>query len=464
MKCLCRFQLLAMLSVALSVSCQRVGAQGFGLSVTASANSVMVSNSLTYTINVTNLVGDLLDAVVTNVLPASVQFQSATNYYSGSYTNKNNVIIFDLGSFPVDQVATLTVTAEPTTVGFITNTAIAASTYVTNTASASAVVQVTNLSFQADLGVTIIGPTQAVITNDWMTYDVTVTNAGPDAASRVMLTNTLPQGIIAIFPTNQAGNSNLIFNLGALASGSSTNLQFTVQPTNITTLTLFASVGTPGVLDPNITNNFASTNVPVIAYLSGQLVAVTNSAQTYNPQNGLIEQGITLSNAGPSSVPSTRVVVTGLTNQLFNAVGTNAGNPFVVYSSTLNSGQSVSLLLQYYVPTRSPFSFSNSQLNAFAVPRVIFSAPTSTEMTTNINITRIVELPNGNMLIEWPAIINRTYTVVYSDNVLFSNAMIAPPSVTAMGTRLQWVDYGPPTTVSAPSNTPVRFYRVFQNP
>jgi len=68
------------------------------------------------------------------------------------------------------------------------------------------------------------------------------------------------------------------------------------------------------------------------------------------------------------------------------------------------------------------------------------------------------------MLIEWPSTTNRTYTVVYSDNVLFLNAMIAPPAVVAPANRTQWIDYGPPTTTNVPANTGARFYRVYQNP
>jgi hypothetical protein len=69
------------------------------------------------------------------------------------------------------------------------------------------------------------------------------------------------------------------------------------------------------------------------------------------------------------------------------------------------------------------------------------------------------------MLVEFPAITNRTYTMVYSDNVLFSNAMIAPPSFVAPANIVQWIDYGPPATVSAPSSSSSsRFYRVYLNP
>jgi hypothetical protein len=173
------------------------------------------------------------------------------------------------------------------------------------------------------------------------------------------------------------------------------------------------------------------------------------------------EQSILLTNTGTNDVPAVRVVVTGLTNQLFNAVGTNNGNPFVVYSTTLAAGRSVNLLLQYF--PRNSFPFANSQLQAFAVPVPDLTPPLVTATRANINISRIVPLANANILIEWPATLGRTYTVVYSDNVLFSNAMIAPPAIVAPANRVQWIDYGPPTTVSATTNAPTRFYRVIQN-
>jgi hypothetical protein len=47
---------------------------------------------------------------------------------------------------------------------------------------------------------------------------------------------------------------------------------------------------------------------------------------------------------------------------------------------------------------------------------------------------------------------------------MFSNAMVAPPSITALANRLQWIDYGPPTTTNLPANTGARFYRVYLNP
>jgi len=382
----------------------------------------------------------------------------------GYYTNYGSVVVFDLGTFNIGAFTQLTVTVEPTAIGFITNTVTVTSTTVTNITSTNVVIEVTNVVIQADLGVTIAGPAQAVITNDWMTYEVTATNSGPDAAPNVLLTNTLPPGVILISPTNltSGATSNLIFNLGTMANGGYTNLQFTIQPTNVGVLTLFASIGAAGVLDTNTANNTASTNITVTNYLPGLLVAVTNSAQTINLQNGLEEQSILLTNIGAIDVPAARIVVTGLTNRLFNAIGTNNGAPFVYYSAGLAAGQGATLLLQY--APRGSFPFTNGQLHAFAVPLPDWTPSAVTSGSTNVNVTLIVRLSNGNMLLEWPAITNRNYTVVYSDNVLFSNAMMAPPSIVAPANEVQWIDYGPPTTVSAPMNTPSRFYRVFLNP
>jgi len=449
MKDFLHLQMSALVVAGMLAFCPQAGAQGFVLSVTNSASSIFVSNSVTYSITLSNQLNQSVTAKVTNQFSGPYLFVNASPTQV-TFTNTGTQVIFNVGQLPANNGrAVLTLTVQPTTIGFFSNAVNFSAIEVTNTASTNVVIQVTNIVVLADLGVTIAGPVQTVITNDWMTYTVTATNSGPNAAPNVVLTNTL-------------SGSNYLFNLGTLANGGDVNLQFTVQPTNAGTLTLSASIGSASVLDTNLANNFASTNIPVIAYLPGLLVAVTNTLQSTNFQNGLLEQSILLSNIDTTNVPAARVVVTGLTNRLVNAVGTNNGSPFVYYSTNLASGQSVNLVLQY--SPRTAFPFTNGQLHAFAVPVPSWTPPAATSASTNINITRIVRLSSGNVLIEWPAITNRVYTVVYSDNTLFSNAMMAPPSVVAPANRTQWIDYGPPTTVSAPTNSSSRFYRVFLNP
>jgi hypothetical protein len=124
----------------------------------------------------------------------------------------------------------------------------------------------------------------------------------------------------------------------------------------------------------------------------------------------------------------------------------------------------VTLLLQYF--PRGAFPFTNGQFQAFAVPlpNLTPPPPPATSTGANVNLTGIFELPGGNMLVEFPSTPGQSYTVVYSDNVQFSNALIAPPTVISPANFVQWIDYGPPTTVSSPANSNSRFYRVFKNP
>ncbi len=443
----------------------RADAQGFGLGVTTSTNLVVGTNSVTYNISLTNQTGILLQNVlVTNTFSfaGTVTLLGAASSQGTNYIDSGS-LVFNLGFMPLDGFAQMAVTVQPgETSGFLTNSIVVATLLTTNSAATDSVVQV--IATPSDLAVAIAGPVQPVIVNDLTAYRLTVTNAGPAVANNVFLTNTLPPGLVlkkVSQPYTQSG-SNLIFNLGTLAGGAQADFQISIQPTNAGILTFSAVVGASNLSDDNTNNNSASTNVTVNNYLPGTLVAVTNSAQITNPQNGLTEQTILVSNTGTTDVPAVRVVVTGLTNQLVNVVGTNNGSPFVVYGANLLAGTSVSLLLQYF--PRGPFLFTNGQLHAFAVLPPDWTPPPVTATKTNINISRLVKLANGNMLVEFPATAGRAYTVVYSDNVSFSNALIAPPSVVATANEVQWVDYGPPTTVSATTNVNTRFYRVFQNP
>ena len=456
----------------------RAEAQSFGLLVTASPSPVIVSNTLTYTIVVTNLTGITpADTLVTNTLAGSFQILNATNS-QGVNSISGNVVVFDLGVFNTGTIAQMAVIVQPTAAGTVADTVTAVSFNPALTPSTTNLItQVTNTVVQqADLAVGMTVPASAVFTNDWMVYGVSITNLGPDTAPNVFLTNTLPTGVgfKSVSPSNKTftvsiQSSNVIFNLGTLTNGAFRNFLLTVQPTNAGVLPFVSVVNTNNtVLDPNLANNLASNNITVLSYFPGQLSATIVSTQQYDPQNGLVEQSILLSNTGTVAVVSARVIVTGLTNQLFNAWGTNNGNPFVVYAAMLNTNQSVNLLLQYFA--WNYFSFTNSQLHPFAVTNLNLAPPPAAAVSTNVNITRIVKLTNsipliiGSMLIEWPSITNQTYTVVYSDNILFSNAMMAIPSVVAPANRTQWIDYGPPTTVSAPPNSSNRFYRVFLNP
>jgi uncharacterized repeat protein (TIGR01451 family) len=454
---------LAPLVIGLILAGNEAGAQNLVLSVTTSTNSVVLSNSVTYTINLTNNGGLLQNVFVTNAPSAPVLLLGATNI-QGSFFNNGSVLVFTLLQLVGGGgVAQMTMTVAPTAVGFLTNrVSVGAFPLISTNLTTNVVIQVTPP--QADLAVGISGPAPPVFVNDLFDYGITVTNLGPAAAQSVILSNTLPAGVgvISVSPTNPPfglTNGILTFNLGTLTNGAVRAFSLRAQATNSGSLLFSAGVRGSGIVDTNAANDTASTNI-VISDFSGQLIATNSSAMVYNPQTGLMEQIITLANIGTNSVPSARVIVSGLTNRLYNSVGTNNGNPFVLYSSTLDTNQSVNLVLEYFIPTRLPITVSNSFYTAVGVPAVNLSSGSGTNGT--FNITRVVALANGNLLIEFQSILGRSYTIQYSgDAVSFTNSQ---PPVIAPADRVQWIDEGPPKTVSKPASAGLRFYRVLLNP
>lgn len=443
----------------------RLGAQDFGLSVTGSPSPVVVGNTLTYTIYVTNLTSGTLSPVfVTNTLPDSAQFLGATNSY-GSVTASNQVVLFEIDSFIAGTFAQLTVAAQPTAIGNITNVVTVAAIGATN-ATTNVVIQV--ITAQSDLAASLTAPPPGALVNDWVTYTVGATNLGTTAVPNVVLSNSLTPDVllVGIMPTNATGtysNGVLVLNLGTLASGGSANFAVTIQPTNAGTVPMSANVSAAGLIDDNPANNTVTTNFTVGAFLSGQLAAGVISTQRYDPQTGLMEQIIGLANIGSSTVYSARVFVLGLTNKLFNAVGTNDNVPFVVYGGTLAPDQSVNLVLEYFIPTR--LAVTNPIPIAVEVPTNNPTPPTG----TFIPVTLLTLLPPSGLfnkfrpLIEFQSVTGQVYTVLYSDNPTFTNALVAQPSTVAPADRVQWIDYGPPKTLSAPVSVPARFYRVIKN-
>lgn len=465
--------ILFLLLLAASLAGFRAGAQGFGLAVSNTPAIAVINAPINYTITVTNLIGgNLSDFEVTNTFSSNVTLSGfdTNNANLNQIITNANTVLFTFTVFTNTQVETFSFTIATATAGPLTNTIQVATILLTNTVTTNVVNQI--ITAQADLAVSISGPPQAVITNDISFYTVNVTNLGPSSVPNVFLTNTLPAGltlksVAPSSPTYTQIASNLVFSLGTLAASNGLSFQFFFQDTNVTTPTFTAAVGAPQSLDPNLTNNVAITNFSIISYLPGQILAFTNTPQVLNHQNGYTEQDIMVTNAGPVNVPGVRLVCTGLLHPSFNFVGTNGANPFIYLSAPLATNQSALLRLQY--TSRTNFPVANSQFVAYAVPLPAWPAPVFTTSSTNINISGIVRLKNGqlstnNILIQFPSTAGQTYTIVYADNVAFSNAMIAPPQIIAPANITQWIDYGPPATTNSPTAAGARFYRVYKNP
>ncbi len=398
--------------------------------------------------------------------------------YTGTSSTSSNKVVLDFQQFSPAILtaggAQATVTVVPQASASRTNVSLINSVFAiapslltaANTSVTNVVVQVTNSQVHADLTVSLSGFPQGILAGDFVSYTVGVTNRGPSSVPNVFLTNTLPRGtaVIGISPTNRPPtltDDQLVIGLGTLTNSGFFLLHLTVQPTNTGLVTFSASVGAAGLQDSVPANNSARTNVNVGVGMAGLVIATNVSSMLLNQQVGLMEQTVRLVNISTSQVASVRLTVSGLTNWLYNAVGTNNSNPFVVYANTLNPNQTVDLILEYFIPTRRPVSVPDSSYTALGVPAFNVSASVGTNGA--FAITRAVLLSSGKLLVEFPSVLGATYSIIYSPDATFSNRFFAQPAITAPADRVQWIDDGPPKTASSPASAGSRFYRVIKN-
>ncbi len=314
----------------------------------------------------------------------------------------------------------------------------------------------------ADLAISIYNTPLDVYPNDYMPYTMFVTNLGPGTVSSVIVTNILPGGfsLVSASPAYTLSGSTLTFSLGSLTNLAVQKVVVIAKPPSAGNYAFSASVSASGNSDPNSANSSAGFNVNVGNYLSASITASLISTQQIDVEDAAIAQLIQISNTGLSSVPSVRVIISGLTNQLYLPAGTNNGNPFVIYGSALAPGQSTNLLLEFF--PRLSFSFTNSQLQAFATPLASLSPPanlgTAIPVLSAGQLTSVSgPLPVGTVVNFWPSVTNHSYTVLYSDNPQFANPLMSPGIVPpTAANQAVWVDYGPPVTISAPTNTITR--------
>jgi hypothetical protein len=81
---------------------------------------------------------------------------------------------------------------------------------------------------------------------------------------------------------------------------------------------------------------------------------------------------------------------------------------------------------------------------------------------TALGFVRQVPLADDLFLVEFSTTLGRRYYVQYSSDM--TNWKTALPAVMGTGSRVQWIDNGPPKTESLPSSESSRFYRIILLP
>jgi hypothetical protein len=211
----------------------------------------------------------------------------------------------------------------------------------------------------------------------------------------------------------------------------------------------------------------ANTNAQQLSVLAS--VEPTFSRITPDPilrlQSGLFEHQITVGN--PSAFVMTNVEVSVLvtnvdsrTNQivLFNGespVGFPPSAFGAVDIENLLPGESRVLTLEYLVPDHAtvPAVFYGLAVT----DPVTLTVPASFGKSLSIDLTRFL---SNSVIVEFTTKLGSRYLLQYADTPEgVSTGKVAFPAVVGTGSRVQWIDNGPPKTATAPTNQQ-RFYRV----
>jgi uncharacterized repeat protein (TIGR01451 family) len=236
---------------------------------TDAPDPVLAGQQLTYTVKVTNNGPAAATGVtVSDSLPAGVTFVSATST-QGSCSG-TSTITCSLGAVLAGGSATVTIKVRPTTPGTITNTASVSADGSDPSPGNNSATATTKVNPAADLSVTKTDAPDPVHIGQALVYTIKVTNNGPQTATGVTLSDTLPKGAGFGSTTTTQGTCSfkpekriVTCNLGTLASGATATVTITVKPTSKGTITNTASVtGSP--TDPNTANNKSVATTTVV--------------------------------------------------------------------------------------------------------------------------------------------------------------------------------------------------------
>jgi uncharacterized repeat protein (TIGR01451 family) len=201
--------------------------------------------NLVHTLTVTNNGPNNATGVkFSDTLPSSVQFVSA----SRGCTLLGEVVTCDVGTLAAGSSAIAEIVLAPLENGIITNTAAVTANQGDPNATNNRAMQQTTINTTGgplvDVAATMGDVPDPVIAGSNLTYKATVINNGPDTATGVTLTDTLPTGVQFVSASANCTPSGgiVVCTIGNLPSGASVPIDIVVTPTAQGTLTNTAQV------------------------------------------------------------------------------------------------------------------------------------------------------------------------------------------------------------------------------
>ena len=396
------------------------------LSITKSdsVDPVQVGDNVTYTVTVNNNGADTAEnVVVTDNLPNGVFFVSV-NPSQGSCSESSGVVTCNLGNIENGGNATVTIIANTTTKGTITNNAsVASNTNDPNSNNNSTSEQTTVNELQADLSITKSDSVDPVTVGDNITYTVTVNNNGPETAENVVMTDNLPNDVSFVSANPSQGSCSqagglVACNLGNIVNGGSANVTIIITSTVTGTMTNTASVAS-GTIDPDNSNNSASEQTTV-NFPTADLSVTKSDAVDPVTVGDNVTYTVTVSNNGPDTAEN---VV--LTDNLSNSVTFVSANPDQGNCSELNNvvtcdlgniNNGESVIATIVVNTNSAGSITNNASVTSNTDDINSNNNSTSEQTTVYTHEADLSITKSDAVDPVKVGENVTYTVTVSNN------------------------------------------------
>jgi len=161
----------------------------------------------------------------------------------------------------------------------------------------------------ADLSLTLAASTTTPAVGENVTFTITTTNAGPDAATGVTVQNRLPAGLTFVSATPSQGSFDSAtgnWTVGTIANSAAATLTVIATVETVGALTAVAEVTAADRFDPNSTpgNNDPSEDDQASVMLSSELadLSLTKTVDNATPDFGdEVTFTVIVSNAGPST-------------------------------------------------------------------------------------------------------------------------------------------------------------------
>jgi uncharacterized repeat protein (TIGR01451 family) len=240
------------------------------LSDVSSSSSVPAGGGFTYTLTATNNgPGAATNVDLADALPSGVTIQSVSASQGSCATTSG--LSCNLGTINSGDSATVTVTAHAASgasAGPVSDNASVAADQPDPDGSNNAVSEPVTIEAAADVALTDTTSSVTARVGGRYTYTLTATNNGPDAATNVALTETVPAGATITSTSASQGScataAGVSCQLGTIASGDSATVTLTVQaPATIQTPASDNAAVTADQVDPDSSNNTTSAQITI---------------------------------------------------------------------------------------------------------------------------------------------------------------------------------------------------------